>query len=105
MIRRDVVRAVCKNCHIPKRIAELVVDYIFSLLSDTIARGEDVWIRPLGLFSLYTKPLNRCKNNFTGADVQERTKHQIKFTPSKKIRESILKMNLDATKSNMTPKD
>ena len=64
-VSSDFIRALCEQCGLSRRDGARCVKTIFTLLSKSIARGEDVRIRGLGVFKIKQVEEHKIQSSFT----------------------------------------
>ncbi len=72
-----------------KAQAEEIVDGLFSAITDTLKKGEEVSIAGFGIFSAKLRPARMARNPKTGEQVKVAAKKVAKFRPSKALKDAV----------------
>ncbi len=65
MIKTDIVSALCKKGYYRNQVKD-VVDEVFNMICDALARGEQVQLRGFGTFAVKTRKGRSSRNISTG---------------------------------------
>ncbi len=70
MTKRDLIERVAEQtAHISQRDAEIVVNRIFTSMTEALKRGERIEIRGFGTFQVKVREAREGRNPKTGEDV------------------------------------
>ena len=89
MTKTDLIAVIAEKLKFPWARAELLVDQIFSSMSDALLRGEGVEIRGFGSFTVRQYRAYDGRNPRTGAVVQVKPKRLAFFKVGKELRERV----------------
>lgn len=90
MTKSDLVEAVARKFEkVPKKDVELIVDMVFSSISDALCRDERVEIRGLGSFTPKTREPREGRNPKTGEPVKVPSKRVPMFNTGKELKERV----------------
>lgn len=87
--KADIVERVYKEAGFSKKEAAEMVDLIFKVIKDTLARGEKVKISGFGNFSIRDKSTRVGRNPQTGDAMQISARRVLTFKPSQILRDDI----------------
>lgn len=89
MTKSDIVELLSKNSSIPKKQAELIVNTVFTSITEALDEGEKVEIRGFGTFKVKERKPHNARNPKTGAKVFVEEKKIPYFKPGKELKEFI----------------
>jgi integration host factor subunit beta len=90
MTKSELVDMISNNHdQITRREAEIVVNTIFTAISDALGQGERVELRGFGSFSTKTRNPRVGRNPKTGDAVEVPAKVVPHFKPGKELREKV----------------
>mgnify|MGYP000041202820 FL=1 len=87
--KADIVERVYKEAGFSKKEASDLVDLVFKVIKDTLARGEKVKISGFGNFSIRDKATRVGRNPQTGAAMNISARRVLTFKPSQILKEDI----------------
>ena len=87
--KADIVERVYKEAGFSKKEAADLVDLIFKVIKDTLARGEKVKISGFGNFSIRDKATRVGRNPQTGESMNISARRVLTFKPSQILRDDI----------------
>ena len=87
--KADIVERVYKEAGFSKKEAADLVDLIFKVIKDTLARGEKVKISGFGNFSIRDKATRMGRNPQTGDAMPISARRVLTFKPSQILRDDI----------------
>ena len=87
--KADIVERVYKEAGFSKKEAADLVDLIFKVIKDTLARGEKVKISGFGNFSIRDKATRMGRNPQTGEAMPISARRVLTFKPSQILRDDI----------------
>jgi integration host factor subunit beta len=91
MTKADLIAVIADKLKFPWARAELLVDHIFSSMSDSLMRGEKIEIRGFGNFTVRQYRAYDGRNPRTGATVNVKPKRLAFFKVGKEMRERVNK--------------
>ncbi|MBD65491.1 MAG: integration host factor subunit alpha [Halobacteriovoraceae bacterium] len=89
MTKADIVERVYKEAGFSKKEAADLVDLVFKVIKDTLARGEKVKISGFGNFHLKDKDDRVGRNPQTGEAMMISARRVLTFKPSQILKEDI----------------
>jgi integration host factor subunit beta len=90
MNKSDLIKLLAQKRNISQKMADEVVNYLFDMLTDTMATGERINIRGLGSFMIKDYDSYTGRNPKTGEPVTVRSKRLPYFRAGKEIKENVL---------------
>ncbi len=89
MTKADLIAVIADKLKFPWARAELLVEQVFSSMSDALMRGEGIEIRGFGSFTLRQYRAYDGRNPRTGAIVQVKPKRLAFFKVGKDLRQRV----------------
>jgi len=89
LTKADIVERVYKEAGFSKKEASDLVDLVFKVIKDTLARGEKVKISGFGNFSIRDKTTRVGRNPQTGDTMEISARRVLTFKPSQVFKEDI----------------
>ncbi len=89
MSKKDLIDSVSEQADLTKEKAGVAVDAVLSYIEQTLKKGEEVSIPPLGKFKVAHRKARDGRNPVTGATIKIPASNVPKFTPSKTLKDSI----------------
>ena len=89
MTKADLIGVIAEKLKFPWARAELLVEQVFSSMSDALMRGEGIEIRGFGSFTLRQYRAYDGRNPRTGAIVQVKPKRLAFFKVGKDLRQRV----------------
>lgn len=89
LTKADIVERVYKEAGFSKKEAQELVEIIFNVLKDTLAKGEKVKISGFGNFSIRDKGTRMGRNPQTGESMEISARRVLTFRPSQVLRDDI----------------
>lgn len=89
LTKADIVERVYKEAGFSKKEAADLVDLIFKVIKDTLARGEKVKISGFGNFSIRDKSTRVGRNPQTGEAMEISARRVLTFKPSQVLKEDV----------------
>jgi integration host factor subunit alpha len=89
MTKADIVERVYKEAGFSKKEAAELVDLVFTVIKDTLAKGEKVKISGFGNFSIRDKATRVGRNPQTGDAMNISARRVLTFKPSQILKEDI----------------
>ncbi|MAE59392.1 MAG: integration host factor subunit alpha [Halobacteriovorax sp.] len=89
LTKADIVERVYKEAGFSKKEAADLVDLVFKVIKDTLARGEKVKISGFGNFSIRDKPTRIGRNPQTNEAMEISARRVLTFKPSQVLKEDV----------------
>jgi len=89
MTKADIVERIYKEAGFSKKEAAELVDLVFKVIKDTLARGEKVKISGFGNFSIRDKSTRTGRNPQTGNSMEISARRVLTFKPSQVLKEDV----------------
>lgn len=89
LTKADIVDRVYKEAGFSKKEAANLIDLIFKIIKDTLAKGEKVKISGFGNFSIRDKQTRTGRNPQTGESMQISARRVLTFKPSQVLKEDV----------------
>lgn len=89
LTKADIVEKVYRDAGFSKKEAADVIDMIFRVMKETLARGEKVKISGFGNFSIRDKATRVGRNPQTGDAMEISARRVLTFRPSQILKEDI----------------
>ena len=89
LTKADIVERVYKEAGFSKKEAADLVDLVFKVIKDTLARGEKVKISGFGNFSIRDKATRVGRNPQTGDAMEISARRVLTFKPSQVLKEDV----------------
>jgi integration host factor subunit alpha len=89
LTKADIVERIYKEAGFSKKEAAELVDLVFKVIKDTLARGEKVKISGFGNFSIRDKATRVGRNPQTGDSMNISARRVLTFKPSQILKEDI----------------
>ncbi len=89
LTKADIVERVYKEAGFSKKEAADLVDLVFKVIKDTLARGEKVKISGFGNFSIRDKATRVGRNPQTGSAMEISARRVLTFKPSQVLKEDV----------------
>ena len=89
LTKADIVERVYKEAGFSKKEAADLVDLVFKVIKETLARGEKVKISGFGNFSIRDKATRIGRNPQTGEAMEISARRVLTFKPSQVLKEDI----------------
>lgn len=89
LTKADIVERVYKEAGFSKKEAADLVDLVFKVVKDTLARGEKVKISGFGNFSIRDKATRVGRNPQTGEAMEISARRVLTFKPSQVLKEDV----------------
>ena len=89
LTKADIVERVYKEAGFSKKEASDLVDLVFKVIKDTLARGEKVKISGFGNFSIRDKATRVGRNPQTGDAMEISARRVLTFKPSQVLKEDV----------------
>src|SRR5690606_13131893 len=89
LTKADIVERVYKEAGFSKKEAADLVDLVFKVIKDTLARGEKVKISGFGNFSIRDKATRIGRNPQTGDAMEISARRVLTFKPSQVLKDDV----------------
>lgn len=89
LTKADIVERVYKEAGFSKKEAADMIDMVFKIIKDTLARGEKVKISGFGNFSIRDKATRIGRNPQTGDAMPISARRVLTFKPSQVLKEDV----------------
>lgn len=89
LTKADIVERVYKEAGFSKKEASDIVDMIFTVIKDTLSKGEKVKISGFGNFSIRDKATRVGRNPQTGDAMNISARRVLTFKPSQVLKEDV----------------
>ena len=90
MKKSDLVRKVAERCDgVSSRDAELVVNTLFSSMTEALGNGERIDIRGFGNFEVRERKAKEGRNPKTGEKIKVKAKRVPFFKPGRDLKERV----------------
>ncbi len=89
MTKAELVDEVAKASHLTLKHSEVIVECVFSAMTDALRGGDKIELRGFGSFKVRHRSSRRGRNPKTGAGVLVPAKKVPHFKPGKELRERI----------------
>ena len=89
MTKADIFERVHENCGFSKKESADMVEAVFSLIKQTLERGENLKISGFGSFIVKSKADRRGRNPQTGETIIIEARRVLAFKPSVVLRDAI----------------
>jgi DNA-binding protein HU-beta len=88
MNKVDLVNEVAKVVD-TKKAAQEAVDCVFSSITQSLKKGEDVTLVGFGSFKVVKRKARKGRNPYTGEEIKIKATKAPKFTPGKALKEAV----------------
>lgn len=95
LTKADIVDRVYQEAGFSKKEATDLVEMIFKVIKDTLAKGEKVKISGFGNFSIRDKANRTGRNPQTGESMTIEARRVLTFKPSQMLKEDITERFID----------
>ncbi|MBT3983336.1 MAG: integration host factor subunit alpha [Bacteriovoracaceae bacterium] len=89
MTKADIVERVYKEAGFSKKEGAELIDMVFRIIKETLAKGEKVKISGFGNFSIRDKATRMGRNPQTGQSMEISARRVLTFKPSQVLKEDI----------------
>ncbi len=96
-IKSDLVEAVANITGVSKTEADRVVKAVFTTITNSLAKGEDVRLSGFGKFSVAERAARKGRNPQTGEAIRIRARTQAKFKAGETLKRAVNKKRKRAT--------
>ena len=99
MNRSQLLNAYAERNDMTRREADAAVTSLLDLITETVARGEDVAISGFAKFRRIDRPARMARNPATGEQVKVAAKRVARITPLKAFKDAVLSGKAPARKT------
>jgi DNA-binding protein HU-beta len=89
MKKSDLVDAISGKAGVPKAQVQQMVDDVFDLIADGLAKGEKIDLRGFGTFSVRDSAARTGRNPQTGEPISIPARRVPGFKPGKELKEKV----------------
>jgi len=89
MKKSDLVDAISGKAGLPKAQVQQMVDDVFDLIADGLAKGEKIDLRGFGTFSVRDSAARTGRNPQTGEPISIPARRVPGFKPGKELKEKV----------------
>jgi integration host factor subunit alpha len=89
MTKIDIIQDVYEKLGIPKKDSAKIVESVFELMKDSLAKGEKIKISGFGNFLVKEKKSRRGRNPQTGAEISISARRVLTFKSSQVLRRAL----------------
>lgn len=89
MKKSDLVEAISAKTGVAKAQAQNIIEDVFELISDALAKGDKIDLRGFGTFSTRDSAARTGRNPQTGETIQIPARRVPGFKPGKELRDRV----------------
>jgi len=89
MTKIDIIQDVYEKLGFSKKDSANIVESVFEIMKDGLARGEKIKISGFGNFSVKGKKSRRCRNPQTGSEIEISARKVLTFKSSQVLRKAL----------------
>lgn len=89
MTKIDIIQDVYEKLGIPKKDSAKIVESVFELMKDSLAKGDKIKISGFGNFLVKEKKSRRGRNPQTGAEISISARRVLTFKSSQVLRRAL----------------
>ncbi|HBH87137.1 MAG TPA: integration host factor subunit alpha [Syntrophaceae bacterium] len=89
MTKIDIIQDVYEKLGFSKKDAARIVESVFDIIKDSLARGEKIKISGFGNFSVKEKKSRRGRNPQTGSEIEISERKVLTFKSSQVLRKAL----------------
>jgi len=89
MTKIDIIQDVYEKLGFSKKDAAKIVESVFEIMKDSLARGEKIKISGFGNFSVKDKKSRRGRNPQTGSEIEISARRVLTFKSSQVLRKAL----------------
>ena len=93
MLKKDIAKNVAERLGIELEDIKVIMDTVFSEISNGVGSGETVFLRGLGTFEIYESKMRMRHDLTLGKTVVQPPKKRLKFVPGKSIMKMLRETN------------
>ena len=85
--KNDLVNQAAKKAEMTKSKTKMVLDTLLDSIEKELSSGHKVTLSPLGNFTITRRKARQGRNPSTGEAIQIPAQNDVKFTPSRNIKD------------------
>jgi integration host factor subunit alpha len=89
MTKIDIIQDVYEKLGVPKKDSAKIVESVFELMKDSLAKGEKIKISGFGNFIVKEKKSRRGRNPQTGEEISISARRVLTFKSSQVLRRAL----------------
>ncbi len=89
MNKADLITVVSEQTGLPRQTAEVAVNTIFSSLTDTLVKGDDVAVAGFGTFAVKDRAARKGRNPRTGEEIDIAASKTPGFKAAKALKDAV----------------
>jgi len=89
MTKIDIIQSVYERLGVPKKDSAQIVESVFELMKDSLAKGEAIKISGFGNFIIREKQPRRGRNPQTGEEISISARKVLTFKSSQVLRRAL----------------
>ena len=89
MTKIDIIQNVCDKLGFSKKDSARIVESVFDIMKDELARGQKVKISGFGNFVVKEKNSRRGRNPQTGAEIEISARRVLSFKSSQVLKKAL----------------
>lgn len=89
MTKIEIIQSVHEKMGFPKKNSAEIVESVFDIIKDSLARGEKIKISGFGNFIVKEKKSRRGRNPQTGAEIEISSRRVLTFKSSQVLRKAL----------------
>ncbi len=89
MTKIDIVQDVCDNLGLSKKDSARIVEAVFDIMKENLARGEKIKISGFGSFVVKEKNARKGRNPQTGDEIEISARKVLTFKSSQVLKEAL----------------
>lgn len=89
MTKIDIIQSVYERLGVPKKDSARIVESVFELIKDSLAKGEKIKISGFGNFIVKEKQPRRGRNPQTGEEISISARKVLSFKSSQVLRRAL----------------
>jgi len=89
MTKNDIIQSIHKNLGYSKKDSAQLVENIFEIIKENLARGEKIKISGFGSFTVKEKQAQKGRNPQTGDEIEIGARRVLTFKPSQVLRKAL----------------
>lgn len=89
MNKTDLIKGVAEATGVKKADAEVVVNAVFDVITNTLATGEAVKVTGFGGFEVRDTAARKARNPQTGEEIDVPASKKVAFKPAKTLKDTV----------------
>jgi len=89
MTKIDIIKNINEKLGIPKKESAAIVESVFEIMKENLARGETIKISGFGNFTVREKKARRGRNPQTGEEIEISPRRVLTFKASQILRKTL----------------